>query len=373
MSVEQIWADYEQLAEIVLRFEAERDAIEQLINNLHQRVSDLQDGGWVGEGANTFYTEMEDEIFTALKRLEDALQMASRQTAFIRMIMMTAEEQASDLFSQNALAMLLGIGGLGMGLGGLGLGGLMGGALLAGGLGRLNPISTNFIGPNPSMNPLRGRIWQQGYQGDDDFWDVGATLYENEWVAGAARYEGEVSGRFGEAIWAAMGWRGEGSVEFGFGDDGPQFQAYGDLGVYLVRGEFSSELAGFDIMGEAQVGANIQGNLDIDFDISDGEVEIEGEIGGFAGVSAEGQISRDFGPVEAGVNGRIGYGIGLGGNFEAEFDNGRITIDAGAYAFAGLGGGLEGSIELDIPDLVDDVVNMGKEGIDILDDIIPIW
>lgn len=64
--------DYEQLKSISHRLRDEGEAIAQLQEKIGERVRDLHQD-WEGEGAQEFFTEMDNELLPALSRLSRAL------------------------------------------------------------------------------------------------------------------------------------------------------------------------------------------------------------------------------------------------------------------------------------------------------------
>jgi WXG100 family type VII secretion target len=72
--------------------------MEQLDRRLSQQVGHMQNGGWVGKGADAFYTEIDQIIHPALRRLHVALCEAQNVTLQISQVMQQAEEEAANLF-----------------------------------------------------------------------------------------------------------------------------------------------------------------------------------------------------------------------------------------------------------------------------------
>lgn len=95
MHAQLIQADYDHLALTVRRFETQADQLHNMTQTVRQRVDALQRGGWLGQGANAFYREMDDEIFPALKRLEEGLQHAQEITLQMSQVLQQAEEEAA--------------------------------------------------------------------------------------------------------------------------------------------------------------------------------------------------------------------------------------------------------------------------------------
>lgn len=94
--VNTIQADYQQLQQIAKVFDSEADKAKRLRNMLRGKVDGLRGNGFVGQGAEAFYREMDQDLFPALERLEQALMSASDTVQFIIKAMQSAEEEASS-------------------------------------------------------------------------------------------------------------------------------------------------------------------------------------------------------------------------------------------------------------------------------------
>ena len=98
MSAPIIQAEYDALNEIAQRFRRQSEAQEQLRALLQRRFEPLQHGGWIGRGAKSFFSEMENEVFPATTRLSQALAEASRVTLQIASILRDAEQEGAAPF-----------------------------------------------------------------------------------------------------------------------------------------------------------------------------------------------------------------------------------------------------------------------------------
>lgn len=98
MSAPIIQAEYDALASIAQRFQRQSEAQEQLRRLLQQRFEPLQQGGWIGRGAQSFFSEMENVVFPANERLSQALAEASRVTLEISRILREAEREGAAPF-----------------------------------------------------------------------------------------------------------------------------------------------------------------------------------------------------------------------------------------------------------------------------------
>ena len=68
-----IQAQYEVLEGISGRFAQQSEQTVQMIQRLQEHLQALQDGGWEGRGAESFFREMENEVLPATQRLANAL------------------------------------------------------------------------------------------------------------------------------------------------------------------------------------------------------------------------------------------------------------------------------------------------------------
>ncbi len=97
----KIQADYDQLTSIANQFAQEASSTEQLTNQIMSLVGELEGGGWIGRGADSFYNEMHDLVEPGLTRLARALEDASNAVKQISNVMSQAEHEASSLFGQH--------------------------------------------------------------------------------------------------------------------------------------------------------------------------------------------------------------------------------------------------------------------------------
>ena len=194
-------------------------------------------------------------------------------------------------------------------------------------------------------------------------------LYQQEGGIEDAAYDK----RYGDVELSAVGYEAAGSAGITVGDDGLEAKFEGGAEAYLGQVELETEVAGVEVAADAQVGASIAGEAELEVDLAAGEGELDIDVGAFAGVSAEAQAEKDFGVAEVGVSGEVGAGIGANANVELEFEDGSVTFEGDVSAFLGVGGGVGFSVELDIPEIADEVTNIGSDVVDFVDDSIFGW
>ena len=96
---DKVQADYEQLDQISSQFANQSQVIQELMQKVRSSMQQLEDGGWIGRGADSFFYEMQSVVFPAIQRLESSLNDASSTTKQIAQNMQQAEQDAQSLFS----------------------------------------------------------------------------------------------------------------------------------------------------------------------------------------------------------------------------------------------------------------------------------
>lgn len=95
---EQIEADYGVLEQIHKKFLEQSEAIQKTVQNLHNRMQPLEDGGWVGKGSDAFFKEMNNTVFRACDSLKRALDEAAETTKKVGQTVQQAEQDAKNAF-----------------------------------------------------------------------------------------------------------------------------------------------------------------------------------------------------------------------------------------------------------------------------------
>jgi len=96
---DKVQADYEQLGQVSSQFANQSQVIQELLQKVRSSVQQLEDGGWIGRGADSFFSEMQSVVFPAIQRLESSLNDASSTTKQIAQNMQQAEQDAQSLFT----------------------------------------------------------------------------------------------------------------------------------------------------------------------------------------------------------------------------------------------------------------------------------
>jgi WXG100 family type VII secretion target len=102
--VKVIRAQYEELEAIALRFGWQAQHIQQLRRAIQQCVNTLQHGDWKGQGASSFFNEMDAEVLPALERLTSAMEQAQTAIRKIIDVFKQTEGQVAEQFKIGVLA-----------------------------------------------------------------------------------------------------------------------------------------------------------------------------------------------------------------------------------------------------------------------------
>ncbi len=94
----KIQCNYEQLGQAADLFARESQQTQQLSQQVSQLVSNLQGGGWIGKGAQSFFQEQQELVAPAMQRLVNALEDASSAAKKIADAFQQAENEAGGLF-----------------------------------------------------------------------------------------------------------------------------------------------------------------------------------------------------------------------------------------------------------------------------------
>jgi WXG100 family type VII secretion target len=94
----EIRVQYEDLDQVANRFANQAEEVVAMDRSVRQRMKALEDGGWIGRGAESFYEEMNDQVLPSVQRLRRALEQASELTHKIANVLHEAEDEAATYF-----------------------------------------------------------------------------------------------------------------------------------------------------------------------------------------------------------------------------------------------------------------------------------
>ncbi len=97
---DEIQADYDKLGQVASKFANQAQATSDMTRKVRAAMQKLEQGGWMGRGADSFFKEMNGVVLPALKRMETALQTGSQVSKEISQKMRTAEDEACSPFKQ---------------------------------------------------------------------------------------------------------------------------------------------------------------------------------------------------------------------------------------------------------------------------------
>jgi WXG100 family type VII secretion target len=148
----KVQLNYDDLGTMVKKFRDEGEDVVKMHSSMRDRVHDLHKD-WVGEGADKFFGEMENDLLPALTRLSGALFYAQDVLHRIIKTIQTFDEDTARFFkldssqvNQINLGAFMAGAGLGVGMGGMAGGSLSGGSSGLGGSGVEEPSGAGQSG-----------------------------------------------------------------------------------------------------------------------------------------------------------------------------------------------------------------------------------
>src|SRR5687768_9014318 len=110
MTARVVRADYDQLTAVATGFDQQADQVRRALAAVRRQQDLLQNGDWVGTGAQAFYAEMNSNVVPTLNRLLQALTQAAVTTRQINQSMQQTEAEAASFFQQNGNGAAAGAG-----------------------------------------------------------------------------------------------------------------------------------------------------------------------------------------------------------------------------------------------------------------------
>ena len=91
--------NYDDMNNIVGKFKSEAQEIDSLLKQNKSKVESLHNNQWVGQGADKFFSEMEQSVLPAQARLVDALNHASDVAQKIADTIRRFDEETKSFFN----------------------------------------------------------------------------------------------------------------------------------------------------------------------------------------------------------------------------------------------------------------------------------
>src|SRR4051812_20683359 len=104
MATDVVQATYDHLDQVAEQFGRSADNTDALLRRLGASTGRLADGGWKGEAADRFHTEMQTRVLPAVVRLSEALTTAQAVALQVKTTVSDAERRAAALFNSSVAA-----------------------------------------------------------------------------------------------------------------------------------------------------------------------------------------------------------------------------------------------------------------------------
>jgi WXG100 family type VII secretion target len=96
----KVQLNYEEVFGIRDRFARQADVVNTMMQTVRSKMDVLQNGGWIGHGADAFFQEMQNEVLPGVQRLQSALTQASSELQRMSDHAREIEEAAAAVFRQ---------------------------------------------------------------------------------------------------------------------------------------------------------------------------------------------------------------------------------------------------------------------------------
>lgn len=91
--------NYEEMNNIIKTLKSEEDQIMNLIKQTKSKAESLHGGGWIGQGADNFFNEMNSVALPAMGRLARALGVGAQVAQEIVNTIRQADEETQSYFN----------------------------------------------------------------------------------------------------------------------------------------------------------------------------------------------------------------------------------------------------------------------------------
>lgn len=263
MPAQTVRSDFDQLSNIASAFGKQSENVNRSQKAVMSVMQTLQDGDWIGDSANRFYSEMEQVVLPAFGRLVMALEQAQTTTTAIRDAMRQAEQDVCGVMKDKADGTAA-----------------PGGAGASGGSGASGPQvgfkpKTSVSIKSGEFNSLKLQLFD-GSLYKDEFLGGKITLGGGAAGLGVKQTDkGTIIGAYADAYAAKQEWGGAlaGDKDLGWtaggevkalsatGFAGYREGSFGaDVGVNLVsaKGETGVNVAGYNVGVSGEIGLKLE-------------------------------------------------------------------------------------------------------------------
>jgi len=201
--------------------------------------------------------------------------------------------------------------------------------------------------------------------------DLGQIIGEGSAEYEIMIYEGEIEGSVGGLDYTASTNLGVGAqVEGNFIIDplAGKIEAELDIGAQIAANselsliyEFPEGLGNAYANGHASAGATIDAEADLVIDLAEGTAELDAAFDAFAGVEAgfDAGIESELGDV--GVSGGAYAGVGVSGELNAGYEDGKLTLGGSFGVAYGIGGHLGFEVTINVKEIVENAIEAAKD------------
>jgi WXG100 family type VII secretion target len=95
---EHVEVNYDTLAAIKNSFDQQAQEIQQMTQKMESQIEGLRAGSWIGQGADAFYDEMDNEVMPALLRCKNAMYEGAMVVSEIIEEFKNAEEETKNVW-----------------------------------------------------------------------------------------------------------------------------------------------------------------------------------------------------------------------------------------------------------------------------------
>ena len=199
-----------------------------------------------------------------------------------------------------------------------------------------------------------------------DYFDGKVTVFERNWEGGGsvAWKENQITGEYG-TIDASVGRAtAEWDASIRYGEEGLETNIGGTAGLYAIHGEASGEIAGYDMAGQAYLGAEVVGDVNTRVDPAAGAFIVGAGVNAFAGAKAEGSVNKNIAKgVDVGAKGALMAGAGVILEGEAGFEDDVLKFDYDVGAAWGIGAEVGFEFEINVVEAGQEVARIGQDAI----------